>query len=163
MKELSSEETERLIADVRSYYGEGCFACGKANPHGLRMEGFRVRDGDAVADFHPRSELRGAGATLHGGVVTTTLDEISVWAAILTFHTMAVTGRIEVRFHEPALVDNPKMWVRGRVEERHGKRLVITAELLSDKTVCASSKGLFVTTQTLAEMGIPPPTGKPPG
>ena len=85
------------------------------------------------------------------------LDEISVWAAILTWHTMAVTGRIEVRFQRPARVDDPDLWVRGRVEKRRGKRLVITAELLSGEAVCASSEGLFIATETLAEMGIPLP------
>ena len=156
-KDPGSADTERLIAEVRSYYGEGCFACGKANPHGLWMAGFRIRDGYAVADFRPRPELRGTYGTLHGGVVTTTLDEISVWAAILTLHTLAVTGRIEVRFQRPALVDDPDLWVRGRVEKRRGKRLVITAELLSGKKVCASSEGLFIATETLAETGIPLP------
>ncbi len=157
MKEPSSQATRQLIADVRSYCGEGCFACGSANPHGLRMEGFHIRDGYAVANFRPRAELRGTYGALHGGVDTTTLDEISVWAAILTWHTMAVTGRIEVRFQRPARVDDPDLWVRGRVEKRRGKRLVITAELLSGEAVCASSVGLFIATETLAEMGIPLP------
>jgi len=154
MKDLSSRAVRELIADVRDYYGEGCFACGAANPHGLRMEGFRTRDGYAVADFHPREELRGTYGTLHGGVVTTTLDEISVWAAILSQHTMVVTGRIEVRFRRPARVDDPVLRVRGRVTERRGKRLVIDAELLSGDTVCASSEGLFIATESLEEMGI---------
>lgn len=146
-----------LIAQVRSYYGEGCFACGQANAHGLRMEGFGVRDGYAVARFKPRAEHRGTEGALHGGVITTTLDEISVWAAILTFQTMVVTGRLEVKFRRPGKVDDPNLWTRGRVEERRGKRLMISAQLLSGTTVCASSTGLFITTQTLEEMGIPSP------
>lgn len=154
MKDLGVEATRRLISDVRDYYGEGCFACGSANPHGLRMDGFRIRDGYAVADFNPRAELRGTYGTLHGGVVTTTLDEISVWAAILDHHTMVVTGRLEVRFHRPAGVDDPDLWVRGRVKQRRGKRLVIEAALMSGEAVCASSEGLFIATESLEEMGI---------
>ncbi|MCE2528133.1 MAG: PaaI family thioesterase [Actinomycetia bacterium] len=150
----SNITVNELIAQVRSYYGEGCFACGQANPHGLRMEGFGVQDGYAVAEFKPRAEHRGTEGTLHGGVVTTTLDEISVWAAILTYQTMVVTGRLEVKFRRPGKVDDPNLWARGRVEERRGKRLVISAQLLSGSTVCASSTGLFITTQTLEEMGI---------
>ncbi len=156
MKDLSTEATSRLIVDLRAYYGEGCFACGQANPHGLRMDGFHLDDGYAVAKFHPRVELRGTFGTLHGGVVSTTLDEISVWAAILTRHTMAVTGRLEIKFHRPASVDDPNLWVRARVESQRGKRLLIAAQLLSEERVCASSKGLFVATQTLKEMGIIP-------
>ena len=157
MEDSQNLATTRLIAQVRDYYGEGCFACGQANPHGLRMNGFRIQDGCAVAEFHPRAEHRGTEGTLHGGVITTTLDEISVWAAILTFHTMVVTGRLEVRFRHPCMVNDPNLWTRGRVEERRGKRLVISAELLSGSKVCASSNGLFVTTQTLEQMGIPIP------
>lgn len=154
MGDSRNAATADLIAEVRDYYGEGCFACGQANPHGLRMDGFRVHDGYAVAEFRPRAEHRGTEGTLHGGVITTALDEISVWTAILNLHTMAVTGRIEVRFRRPCLVDDPNLWARGRIEERRGKRLVISAQLLSGPTVCASSKGLFITTQTLQEMGI---------
>ena len=147
----------KLIAEVRRYYGEGCFACGQTNPHGLRMDRFRFEDGMAFAEFDPRAEHRGTEGTLHGGVVTTTLDEISVWAAILTCHTMVVTGRLQVRFHRPAPVEGAHLSVRGRVEERRGKRLTISAQLLSATTVCASSEGLFLTTQSLQEMGIPIP------
>ncbi|MYD40327.1 MAG: PaaI family thioesterase [Acidimicrobiia bacterium] len=154
MKDLSNQAVRELIADVQAYYGEGCFACGAANPHGLRMEGFHTRDGQAMAEFRPRQELRGTYGTVHGGVVTTTLDEISVWAAILFCHTMVVTGRIEVRFHRPARVDDPELWVRGRVTDRRGKRLMITGELVSGQAVCASSEGLFIATESLEEMGI---------
>ncbi len=154
MEEPTNLATQQLISEVRRYYGEGCFACGQNNPHGLRMEGFRIRDGHAVAEFNPRAELRGTEGTLHGGVITTTLDEISVWAAILTLHTMAVTGRLEIKFHRPTLVDDPHLWARGRVEEHRGRRLIINAQLLSGATVCASSKGLFLATQSLEEMGI---------
>lgn len=146
--------TQSLIARVRAYYGEGCFACGRDNPHGLGMDGFRIQDSFAVGAFKPRAEHRGTEGALHGGIITTALDEISVWAAILTLHTMVVTGRIEVRFHRPARVDDPDLWARGRVKDRRGKRLVISAQLLSGKTLCASSEGLFLATQTLEEMGI---------
>lgn len=152
-----NKSIQSLIAEVRAYYGEGCFACGQTNPHGLRMDGFRLEDGFAVAEFNPRAEHRGTEGTLHGGVITTTLDEISVWASILTLRTMVVTGRLDVRFRRPALVDDPHLWTRGRVKERRGKRVVISAQLLSGERVCASSEGLFVTTQTLKEMGIPVP------
>ena len=102
----------------------------------------------------PRAEHRGTEGTLHGGVVTTTLDEISVWAAILTHHTMVVTGRLEVKFHRPAPVEGAHLSVRGWVRQRRGKRLVIAAQLLSGPQVCATSEGLFLTTQSLEEMGI---------
>ena len=147
----------KLISDVRGYYGEGCFACGRDNPHGLRMDRFRFEDGCALADFNPRAEHRGTEGALHGGVITTTLDEISVWAAILTHHTMVVTGRLQVRFHRPTPVGGSNLSVRGRVEEQRGKRLVISAQLLSAAAVCASSEGLFLATESLEEMGIPTP------
>jgi len=143
-----------MIAQVRRYYGEGCFACGQDNPHGLGMDRFRFEDGRATAEFDPRAEHRGTEGTLHGGVVTTTLDEISVWAAILTHHTMVVTGRLEVKFHHPAPVDGTHLNVRGWVTQRRGKRLVIAAQLLSDTRLCATSEGLFLATQSLEEMGI---------
>lgn len=153
----SADATRELISQVRQYYGEGCFACGQANPHGLRMDGFRFEDGRALADFDPRPEHRGTEGTLHGGVVTTTLDEISVWAAILTHHTMVVTGRLEVRFHRPAPVEDANLRVQGEVADRRGKRLVISAQLLAGDTVCASSEGLFLKTHSLSEMGISVP------
>ena len=44
---------QEIIAQVRRYYGEGCFACGQDNPHGLRMDRFRFEDGRATAQFDP--------------------------------------------------------------------------------------------------------------
>jgi hypothetical protein len=55
-----------------------CFACGDANPIGLRLDDIR-REGEEVhATLRPRPEYQGYPGVLHGGLSATALDETSV-------------------------------------------------------------------------------------
>jgi len=50
-----------------------CFGCGRANPDGFQLRGYR--DGDeTVATFAPRPEHDTGFGFLNGGIITTVLD-----------------------------------------------------------------------------------------
>jgi acyl-coenzyme A thioesterase PaaI-like protein len=105
------------------------------------------------ARFDPREEYRGAGTSLHGGVAATALDEMLVWAGILDLRVMSVTAKMEVKYRRPVQVTDPIL-VRARVDERRGRRLLTSGELLVDDRVCVEASGLYLITSDLAEMGI---------
>ncbi len=139
-----------IVDDVRAHFGEGCFACGRANPVGLGIDRFRV-EGDAVlADYHPAPDHRGLASRLHGGLVATALDEIMVWAGILLAGVMSVTGTMDLRYRSPVPIDHPLDLV-GRVTERRGRRLLLAGELRTD-TVHASASGLYLVTESIEEL-----------
>ena len=61
-----------------------CFACGRDNPHGLQLE-FRVDpDGVASASGVPDIKWEGLRGIVHGGIVTTLLDEAMAKAVAAT-------------------------------------------------------------------------------
>lgn len=76
-----------------------CFACGKENPHGLQLKFEPIPDG-VRAFFTPLKCHQGYKDIIHGGILTTLLDETMAQAAIFAGH-FAVTAEITVRFHNP--------------------------------------------------------------
>lgn len=140
-----------LVDAIRRHYDDGCFACGRDNPIGLHLDDFQM-EGDLVsARFTPRADYRGAGTSLHGGVAATALDEILVWAGILTERVLTVTGTMELRYRRPVEITD-SIVVRARVAERRGRRLKATGELAADGVVRVEASGLYLVSATLDEL-----------
>lgn len=122
--------------------GSGCFACGQANPIGLRLR--FTADGDTVrAEFTPGSQYQGYDGVLHGGIVAAALDD----AMAQLFHMKgqeSLTARLEIRFRKETPVGEPLVvtaWLTGR------RAWLFTAEAaLSrvDGTRLAEARGTFV-------------------
>lgn len=140
-----------LVDAVRRHYDDGCFACGRENPIGLHLDDFSLNDGRVSARFTPRPEYRGAGKTLHGGIATTALDEILVWAGILTENVLTVTGTLEIRFRRPVRVDDP-ITVSAVVDGRSGRRLQISGSLAVSQETRVEAAGLYLVSTSLDEV-----------
>lgn len=143
-----------LVDRIRKHYDDGCFACGRENPIGLHLDDFALSDeGEVSARFTPRSDYRGAGTTVHGGVAATALDEMLVWAGLLNEKVLSVTGKLELRFRKPLHVSE-EVVARARVDEMRGRRMTASGELTVGDEVRAEASGLFVVSADLAEMGV---------
>jgi acyl-coenzyme A thioesterase PaaI-like protein len=148
-----AKDIAEFVDRIRRHYDDGCFACGRDNPIGLHLDDFDLVDGEVSARFTPRQEYRGAGDVLHGGVAATALDEMLVWAGILTKKVMTVTGRLELRYPKPLNVTE-QLTVRSRVDELRGKRMLASGELVVDDEVRTQASGLFLVTADLSEMSV---------
>lgn len=135
-------ETAALVEEIRREY-PGCFACGVDNPVGLHLSPSGLEDGEAVATYRPLEYHGGAGASLHGGLAATVLDEIMVWAGILAHRVLTVTGTMDLRFRRPVSVGD-RIEVRGRVDERSGRRLRCSADLVVGGEPAVSARGLYL-------------------
>lgn len=94
-----------------------CFVCGESNAVGLNLR-FET-DGKVVhARFTPRAEHIGFKNTVHGGIMSTLLDEIMVWACAVQTKRFAYCAELNVRFIAPA---------------RPGEELIATAELAANR------------------------------
>lgn len=105
--------------------GEGCcFVCGMANPAGLHVV-FNIDKGSQTASARMtlKEEYQGWSGIVHGGILSTLLDEVCVHAARTTGDQM-VTAEIAVRFKKPVPVGS-EICLFGRVVGFH-KRLVLT-------------------------------------
>lgn len=81
-----------------------CFACGAENPIGLHLRFEQVEE-KFVARKTLAREFQGYANVAHGGIVTTMLDEAMGNFVQTKFRQMALTGRIEVRYHYPTPVE----------------------------------------------------------
>jgi acyl-coenzyme A thioesterase PaaI-like protein len=52
-----------------------CFVCGVDNPIGLHLSFYTDDEGQTVARFRPGPEHQGYPGHLHGGIISTLLDE----------------------------------------------------------------------------------------
>ena len=143
----------RIVDRLRDHTGNGCFACGLANPIGLHIDGFTRDGGDIMARFPARPDFQGIIGSLHGGIAATALDEILVWAGILQEKVLTVTAKLELRYRRPVGNLGSHILLRARVDERRGRRLNISGELdAGDGAVSVSASGLYLVSHTVAEL-----------
>lgn len=123
----------------------GCIACGHDNPHGIHLH-LNVDEptGLVAADFTPAPHHMGFQGIVHGGLLSTVLDEAMVWAATWTGKRFCVCGELNVRFRHSVPIGQPV-----RVEARIASvrsRLIETEGFLRDATgkVLVESTGKYV-------------------
>ncbi len=132
-------------AVVRAKYNE-CFGCGLDNPIGLHLDGFAAAGDELKASFTPRGDYRGFAGILHGGILAALLDETLAWTAMMFEDSYVVTAQLQLKFRHPAPTD-AAYDLRGRVDERRGRRLLMSGEASVAGTVIAEASGLFLATE----------------
>jgi acyl-coenzyme A thioesterase PaaI-like protein len=120
-----------------------CFVCGIENPIGLHLKFYTDDEGRCIARFQPRPEHQGYPGQLHGGLISTLLDE--TMGRVLTLHGVwAVTGRLEIVFRKPVPLDQ-ELTVVGELRRDRGMAYEARGEIrLGDGTVLVEGKGLYV-------------------
>jgi len=116
-----------------------CFACGKENPVGLKL---KVKwDGKTVrTEFTPNKYHQGWSGIVHGGILTTLLDEVMGYAALFE-GICCVTAKMQARLRRPASIDEPLI-VTGSVTKNVRKLIETQATItLKDGTIIAEATG----------------------
>lgn len=120
----------------------GCFGCGEQNQIGLRLAFYRSEDG-VCAEFTPGVEYEGYTRMIHGGIVSTILDEAMSWA-VIDSGRLAVTARMSVDFRKPVPSGEP-LTITASVARDRGRAVETRGEIRSaDDIVLASATGLFI-------------------
>lgn len=120
-----------------------CFACGPANPHGLHMR--FLTDGEAVfSRLTVPDHLRGWNNMVHGGVISTILDEVMSWAAIHLIKSIIVTRTMSTDFLKPVFIGQ-QLTAEARITEICSrKEALLQGHLYNHKNVlCAAARGSF--------------------
>ncbi len=114
-----------------------CFGCGKENPIGLKLK--VRRDGKtARAEFTPNKHHQGWSGIVHGGILTTLLDEAMGYAALFE-GACCVTARMQAKLRRPALIGEPLI-ITGSVTKNERKLLETEAAIsLKDGTLVAEA------------------------
>lgn len=130
---------------IRALEEHNCFGCGTLNAAGLHLHFYELPGEAGVwAPFTPTTAFEGYGGMIHGGIVSTMLDEIMAWSLYRT-GTWAVTATMSTRFRKPVEVGVPVRLVgwperdRGRVIETRGE-----VRRASDDRVLAEATATFM-------------------
>ena len=121
-----------------------CFACGESNSIGMKL---RIEtDGQIVRTrFVPRHEHVGLKQTIHGGIVSTLLDEMMAWACAVQTHRFTFCAELNVRFLRP-LRPAEEITAQGELIANRRDRLYEAKAELRDQqgTVLAAATGKYL-------------------
>lgn len=130
------------LSDLGIDFDHWCFACGRANAHGLQLD-FDVSRGRAETTFTSGREHTGYDGFVHGGIVTALLDETMGWAI---FHQgiWGVTTKLAVAFRRPVPVGEA-LTVRADVARQTRRAVEIHGEVRDRSgALLAEADGTFV-------------------
>ncbi len=107
---------------------EGCFVCGDpaVNPRSLQLRSY-AEDGEVKAEFMPQAEHAGYPDIVHGGILASLLDEVSIWAASLSAQSFCVTRELTTKFLKPVR-PGERLFLAAKVIER-GRLLTVEARI----------------------------------
>lgn len=117
-----------------------CFGCGRDNPMGLHLH-FRTDENGCYTSFVPQPVHQSYDGRMHGGLISTLLDETMGNYPYMYEHKVAYTARLEVRFRQPVRIGE-RIRVITKVKRRKGQLLEMTGQVVrEDGTVAAAADG----------------------
>ncbi len=119
-----------------------CFACGVKNPIGLKLK-FAEEGDKYVARFTAGPEHQSYDGIVHGGIISTLLDEImGRYPYVKGVDT--VTARLEIRYRKPTPIGE-ELTVTGWIVNRRGRLYEMAGTVaLPDGTVTAEGKATLM-------------------
>ena len=90
-----------------------CFACSAGHPHGLNLRFRHLPDG-VVSFCTVPDTYCGFDGMVHGGIITTLMDEAAAYALFARHGKLGVTREMTTRFLKPVLT-GAELRVEGRV------------------------------------------------
>ena len=117
-----------LLPVTRRYaqLNPNCVVCGAHNPKGLHIE-FREGTDGVDATWVPTADWESFQGTVHGGIITTVLDE-AMSKAVIARNWEALTVSLKVRFRD-RVSPGEELRVRGWVVEKRRRRILTEATL----------------------------------
>ncbi len=109
-----------------------CFVCGPKNPIGLKVD-FHFNGKTIKTEFIPRKEHQGYLDIVHGGIISTLLDEVMGKLAI-AMDMPAVTASMEIRLRKAVKVGE-KITVEAKMLKITSKLLESYAEAVTENNV----------------------------
>jgi uncharacterized protein (TIGR00369 family) len=143
-KEEEALAVEDKRIDIPGLEGHSCFACGTANPIGLKLTFYNMND-RVCTDITLGKYHEGWQNMAHGGIISTLLDEVMAWTIMYFKRIFFVTRKMEVKYVRPVLIGVP-LTVKGRMmKERKAPYIGAIADILDNKNqILARATGEFV-------------------
>ena len=132
-----------------------CFVCGSDNPGGLQLRYEHGVDGTVNATWTPTNMCEGFRGIVHGGIVSTVLDE-AMSKAVFATKCQALTCELRVRFRHHVIVGEA-LRIRGWVVARQKRKITAEASLctLDGKERAQAWATFLVLAGTQSDQAVP--------
>lgn len=147
---------KKLVNPYIGKQGYNCFGCAPDNPIGLCLEFWEDGD-DIVTEWSPSTNYQGWIDTLHGGIISTLMDEVAGWVVSRKLQTAGMTTSLNVKFKKPVMTTEPKITVRARIVSQKRSFIQIHIELLNSQgELCDEAEAVYYAfnPEKAAEMGF---------
>lgn len=126
---------------------KSCFVCGDParNPQSLGLRShLDPESGTVTAVFTPQAHHVGYPDVVHGGILASLLDEVSIWAASFRAEAFCVTRELRVKFAQAAR-PGESLRLQAEVAEYHPRMITVQASAVraDGGEVVARSLGKF--------------------
>lgn len=154
MSKNESRENCMLLPAGESH---NCFGCSPKNQAGLHMEFHLNPKQDAVISWlSVPDHLCGWGNIVHGGIISTMLDEAMGWAALVLLRKLVLSRSISVEFFRPVFIGK-EIRVEGKVLDIGNDREAVMQGFIYDgDELCARSSSAYslFTVEYIRKLGI---------
>jgi uncharacterized protein (TIGR00369 family) len=154
MKHMNERENYRYVPNKS--WEKNCFGCSPANPAGLQMK-FYTDETSIFSWFKVPEHLCGWNNLVHGGIISTILDEVMGWAAIHLQKLIVLTKTVTIDFTQPIFLGD-KLKAESRITRfDNDGEVVVEATIHNERgELCAKSTGTYsyFSPEKISEMGI---------
>ena len=107
-----------------------------------------MKDGKATGEYTPIRHFEGYKDVLHGGIISSLLDEVMAYA-VFSQGLVAVTTHMEVKFRKAAKIGE-KLMLEGYIVSDRGKLILVEGKVSNPKNeIIATGKAKFQVESTL--------------
>lgn len=121
-----------------------CFGCSPTNSSGLQMI-FFTDEKSVFSWLKVPDHLVGWDNLIHGGILSTILDEIMSWSALYLLKKLILTKSMTIDFIKP-VYEGTELKVEGNVFEKTSERQALMQGRIYNKegVLCTKSKGIYM-------------------
>jgi len=119
---------KRIINPWSGHPRYNCFGCAPNNPIGLHMTFYEDGE-DIVSTWQPQQNYQGWVDTMHGGILSSLIDETCGWVVTRKMQTSGFTTSLSVKFRKAVHTTEPALTIRAHIVKQMRNLLFIHAEI----------------------------------
>ncbi len=123
-----------------------CYVCGKSNDRGFQLTFFYNKEKNIIeTEFFLDEHYIGYENIIHGGVISTILDEISAWSSMYLTKQVCVTSKLNIEFLLPVKNNRKYKAIAQMPIQKNEKTLIIHSEFLDERNrIYAKAEAEFI-------------------
>lgn len=130
------------VRPIRVVAHPACVVCGQENAQGFQIDYAIADDGSATAQWTPTARWQGFKGIVHGGVLSTVMDE-AMAKAVTAAGLEALTCELRVRFRQAVIPDMPLV-IHGWIVGQRGRRIQTEATIYHAGHECLHAWATFL-------------------